>query len=388
MRLALALIVFLLAANAFAQSGETRKISPGAARYFAEARAAESRADWAEAARNYSKAVELASDWAEALVNLGVVYNRLGKTDDAIRAFTRAAELDPKLPGAWLNLAITYFRAQSFREAEQALRRSLALQPTNDQAAHLLALALFAQERFDETTALAEKLLATGPNDSGILEVAGRAYLKLKRYDPAVQVFERRAQLQPTSAEVYLLLGEARDNAGDSERAIEEFRRAIALSESSPIPEAHYGLGYILWKQRRYNEAEAELRKELERDAGHARSIYYLGNIALARGDWRNARLLLERAAQMMPQDFLARYDLAKALLLAGEAARAIEQLQAAIALNAKHSGAHYQLALALRRLNREEEAQREFAIARQLNELEREDLERKVQGEERKKKP
>jgi tetratricopeptide (TPR) repeat protein len=143
-----------------------------------------------------------------------------------------------------------------------------------------------------------------------------------------------------------------------------------------------------LWKLRRYDEADAEFRKELERDASHPRSIYYLGNIALARGDWRNAKLLLERAAQMMPQDFLAHYDLGKALLLAGEAARAVEQLQAAVALNARHSGSHYQFALALRRLNREEEAQREFATARQLNELEREDIERKVQGEERKKNP
>src|SRR5438128_2115930 len=109
MRLALALILLLPIANAFAQSDEAQKISPEAARYFAEARAAESRADWPVAARNYSKSIELAPDWAEALVNLGVVYNRLGKTDDAIKAFTRATELDPKLPGAHLNLAITYF---------------------------------------------------------------------------------------------------------------------------------------------------------------------------------------------------------------------------------------------------------------------------------------
>ena len=43
---------------------------------------------------------------------------------------------------------------------------------------------------------------------------------------------------------------------------------------------------------------------------------------------------------------------------------------------------------LAYRHLKREDEAQREFTLARELNKAEREDLEQKVQGEERKKKP
>jgi len=67
---------------------------------------------------------------------------------------------------------------------------------------------------------------------------------------------------------------------------------------------------------------------------------------------------------------------------------RAVDELQTAIALNSKNSGVHYQLALAYRRLKREDEAQREFTLARELNKAEREDLEQKVQGEERKKKP
>jgi tetratricopeptide (TPR) repeat protein len=186
-----------------------------------------------------------------------------------------------------------------------------------------------------------------------------------------------------------MLLGEARDNAGDSEGAIREFNRAIAAAtDSSPLPDLHFALGYVLWKLRRYDNAEASFRRELERDRNHARSIYYLGNIALSRGDWKSALPLLERAAREMPQDFQAHYDFGKALLQGRQVARAIDELRAAIALNAKNSGAHYQLALAYRQLKREDEAQRELTLARELNKAEREDLEQKVQGEERRKKP
>ena len=82
-----------------------------------------------------------------------------------------------------------------------------------------------------------------------------------------------------------------------------------------------------------------------------------------------------------MSKDFPAHYDFGKALLQTGQIARAVDELRAAIALNSKNSGAHYQLALAYRQLKREDEAQRELTLARELNKAEREDLEQKVQG-------
>jgi Flp pilus assembly protein TadD len=382
------LAVLIGALSSPAPAASTQNPVPAeAGEHFSKARAAEARADWAEAEQEYRKAIELAPTWAEAIVNLGVVYNRQGKTEEAVRAFTRAADLNPQLFGAHLNLAITYFRAKRFSEAEASLRRALGIEPENKQAAQLLAFTRFAQDRYTEVTALTEKLLVATPEDAALLEIAGRAYLKLRQYQEAVRVLEKRARLQPVSAEVYLLLGQARDHLHDAEGAIKEIRRAIVASTQAPLPDAHFALGYVLWKLRRYDEAETEFRKELERDAGHIPAIYYLGNIALARGDWAQALPRLERAAAAMPDDFAVQYDLGKALLESGRVERAVERLQAAIRINPKNAGAHYQLALALRRLNREDEAQREFAVARELNDAERKNLEQKVQGEEQKKK-
>ena len=364
------------------------KIPPGAARHFEDARTAEAREDWQQAESEYRKALELAPDWAEAIVNLGIVLNRQGRADDAVVAFTRAAEINPQLLGAQLNLAITYFRSKHFREAEVPLRRALMIDPANNQARGLLLLSLFALDRYPEVIDLGEKLLEAAPTDAATLELMGRAFMKLRRYEKAVRVLEIRAKLQPQSAEIYMLLGEARDNAGDSEGAIREFNKAIATRNPPGLPELHYALGYVFWKLRRYDEADREFRRELERDPNHPRSVYYLGNIALTKGDWKSALAFLGRAAGALPQDFPSRYDFGKALLQSGQIARAVDELVAAIELNSKNSAAHYQLGLAYRRLKRETEAQREFALARELNKAEREDLEQKVQGEERKKKP
>ena len=393
-----ALLICLLPSSlAMAQSRKSETRVPGtsiqnqipaeAARHFDVAKTAEARADWQAAEREYHEVLKLAPDWAEAIVNLGIVKNRQGKTDEAIAAFIRAGRINPQLLGAQLNLAITYFRAKRFRETEEPLRRALAIDPANNQAAGLLLLSLFALDRYSEVIDLGEAMLRASPSDASVLELVGRAWLKLRRYDKAVPVLENRAKVGPATAEIYLLLGEARDNVGDSEGAIREFNRAISANDSLTLPELHYALGYVFWKLRRFDEAEAAFRRELERDQNHARSIYYLGNIAFSRADWKSALPLLERAARAMPQDFSARYDFGKALLQAGQVSRAVDELLAAIGLNSKSSGAHYQLALAYRHLKREDEAQREFTVARELNKAEREDLEQKVQGEERKKK-
>src|SRR5262249_37238967 len=125
-------------------------ISSEAASHFQLAKSAEVRADWRTAESEYREALRLAPDWAEAMVNLGIVYNRQGKNDDALAAFTRAAEINPQLVGAQLNIAITHFRTKHFREAEGPLRRALAIEPENRQALELLVLTLFALEQYNE----------------------------------------------------------------------------------------------------------------------------------------------------------------------------------------------------------------------------------------------
>src|SRR5215471_11242742 len=362
--------------------------SPDATKHFQLAKSAEARADWKVAEDEYREALKLAPDWAEAMVNLGIIYNRQGKTDVALATFNRAAEINPQLPGAQLNIAITYFRTNRFREAEIPLRRAVAIEPDNTQALELLVLTLFALEQYQGVAEFGEQLLKRNASDAATLEVTGRAYLKLRRYAEAVRALEACSKLNPKNPEILMLLGEARDNAGDSEGAVSDFKRAIITAGSAPPADLHFALGYVLWKLRQYDEAESAFRRELARDPNHPRSTYYLGNIALTRGDWKSALPFLDKAAAAMPQSFDAHYDFGKALLRDGQTAQATTELQKAIMIDAKNSGAHYQLALAYRQLKREGDAQREFSLARELNKAERDELEKKVQGEELKKKP
>ena len=190
--LALALSLLLLPSQASAKANKPRprissqpqkSIPDEARRLAAEAREAEARGDWQSAEQRYQKALELAPYWAEVFVNLGVVYNRLGRIEDAIRSFTAAAKLDKNLVAAPLNLGITQFRASRHQEALPPLRRVIQLEPQNSQARQLIALSLIALERFREAAIELERLRAVNKSDPALLLALGQAYMRLKQYD-------------------------------------------------------------------------------------------------------------------------------------------------------------------------------------------------------------
>src|SRR5574341_658695 len=109
----------------------------------------------------------------------------------------------------------------------------------------------------------------------------------------------------PNSGAVHMLVAQALDGLGHQNEAIAELRAAAAASPSEP--NVHFGLGYLLWKQRRDEEAEREFRLELEHDPSHAQAYAWLGDIALRRNDTKSAVALLEKALALSPEIRIAR---------------------------------------------------------------------------------
>src|SRR5919108_6441192 len=108
----LVVAILLCAVTASAQA-----ISPECAPAQEQLKAAEvagSRNDWQTASNHYREAVQVAPSCLEALVNLGVVYNRLNQSEEAVKTLKQALAANPQLFPAHLNLGITYFRTTRY----------------------------------------------------------------------------------------------------------------------------------------------------------------------------------------------------------------------------------------------------------------------------------
>src|SRR5262245_9697827 len=78
-----------------------------------------------------------------------------------------------------------------------------------------------------------------------------------------------------------------------TQEAIPLLRKAVSIAPSDV--QAHYFLGYALWKQSEQEVAEAEFKKALELDPNHVLSMYFLARIAQTKEQWTRSARFYER---------------------------------------------------------------------------------------------
>jgi tetratricopeptide (TPR) repeat protein len=146
-------------------------------------RAAFERAQQALAAKDYPAAergfkgfLKLDPQSAAAYSNLGVVYMRTGRPDEAIRALKMAKKLDPHMVGIDLNLGLLYYRRQDFRNAVPYFVRVVAAQPDSLQGHYLLGMSHFVLSQYGPAVAALEPIREQEKDDLDFLYMLGIAY--------------------------------------------------------------------------------------------------------------------------------------------------------------------------------------------------------------------
>jgi len=227
---------------------------------------------------------------------------------------------------AVLQHAIALHQAGELDEAIRAYREYLAAEPDSLQARSNLGAALARASRYDEAIAEYTLGLRKSPDNPALLLNLGLAYYKTGRHAEAAARFERAVSLSPQFKEQVTLL--------------------LAVCYNS--------LG-------RYKEAVA-LLAPLEKDKAGDPGFDYLYGTALI-GDGREA------AGTAVIDRILSRGDSAEAHLLRGtlelsahDRDRARADLEKAVALNPRLSGAHARLGELLLALGDSERARAAFA--------------------------
>ncbi len=230
---------------------------------------------------------------AETVNALGIGYGRLGQTADAIEQYRKAVELRSMVGN----------------------RRGVATSLRN--LGNVLALT----GRFDKAAAH--------------LEQARTLYTALGD----------REGLAAVDNEIGLLSEER----GDYPSALEAYQRALrgwqAAGDAHGSAQAFNNIGFAHYQLGAYNDAQvywqqaAEAYAALGSETGSVRTAQNLGLLAMARGDWQQARQRLEDSLaqaerQQMPEEAaVSRRNLADLELMQGNVAAALAQLEPAEAL-------------------------------------------------------
>jgi len=222
----------------------------------------------------------------------------------------------------------------------------------------------------------ASALLETGDSESALKTLdelraadknsAEASYWRARCYEKlATAAYLRLYQADSDSYRLHELMGDLEAARGDDGKAIEEYRTAIAAKPS--VPNLHYSLGHLLWKDLKVPEARVELEAELNLNPRHPGALTDLGDTYLLEHQPDKALPYLERALAGDSENPDLHRDLGTAYSALGNYQKAEEQYK--IAVSADHDGSvHYKLARVYQALGEKENAAREFALSTALN--------------------
>jgi tetratricopeptide (TPR) repeat protein len=365
------LVVFLgvcVSERAFAGVSAAQDVTRAKA-VFARAVELEARARYADALPLLWEAAQLAPEDAEIQNRLGEALERIGALDAAADAYRRAVARDPASRKATNNLILVLAKAGKTTEALTLARAAVDSAPGDADRLFTLGLAQ-AEYDLDAAAETFRRVLTLAPRHS---LARYNLALTLKRADrPAEAATELRRliEIEPRP-EAYYNLGVIYWQQGDLPRAVDSLRAAIDAKPD--YADAHYTLGTVLKAKGDLDAAAASLRRAIALTPASSGAHYVLAQVLRMKGDEPGARAQLAESERLR-QDFEHEHEASVLTFLgiqkleAGAAADAVDYFKQATTIFEPYAPAHYQMGLALQRLNKRDEARAAFARARELN--------------------
>jgi tetratricopeptide (TPR) repeat protein len=356
-RLALALVLATASALCSSQTAQTADSLAGSAV------ALEQQGKTAEAEAAWKAVLEAHPSSPDAYAHLGFLEARQQHYAEAVSFYRKAIALNPSMPGLEMNLGLSLFKEGQLKEAIQVFDPLLKSQPASSPDAQrlttLIGLAHYGLGEFAEAVPYLKEATAYDPRSLPFRLALAHSCLGARQYPCVMDVYREILTLNAESAEADMLAGEALDEMRDHAQAIQQFRAAVKADPSAP--NAHFGLGYLLWTQMQYEEAAGNFQAELAIDPNHAQSMAYLADCDIRTSHPELALPLLEKAIRIDASSELAHLDLGILDSDAGRQNDALSELQEAVKLAPNDVNAHFRLARLLKAMGRKDEAKAEF---------------------------
>ncbi len=333
-------------------------------------------------------------------ISQGRLQLELGHYEKATELLARAQKRDRSNRTVSVSLLAAYIHAEKLDQAQQQLLEMLR-EPALAQLAAEIAPRLLAKTRDAQMPGKLWKVARDNRVASPELAIAlAEACEKLDKPRQALSLLQEAMEMHPGRADLAQRLGETYARMGEHLKALERFativrqnpqadrsvRRAIASVagenpdpklfeavtakaadlEAGPRSGLYYVAGRLAQEMEKPDEAAQLFKKAIEADSRLPAAYEAIVELYTRQGKFDEAEKLLEEVADKS-QGHLARYLSGKLRLRRGDAAGALERLEAAHEANAQHVETKVLLAQAYLRTGREYEASQMFLSAANL---------------------
>ena len=280
---------------------------------------------------------------AQAMVALAELAERQGTGQaDALKLRNAAVKAAPGDPDARLALINHHFVRHDHDSALAAAQSAVASMPDNldllemlgrcqigkDQSSqalatfgkiinltpksahgHALSAAVFLRDGDEESARRSiDRALQLAPGDTESLSLAISLAMRKRQPERALEIARKAQQLQPADALGWTLEGEIELNRGNLAQAVAAYRKAIDKNNAGTAPRKLYA---TLVRADKMADAAAFASQWLKSHPKDADFIYFMGDVAQARGDLAEAGKRFEETLVLAPEHLLALNNLA-----------------------------------------------------------------------------
>jgi Tfp pilus assembly protein PilF len=337
----------------------------------------------AQAIREFQAAVAIDPTNVDAQANLGVLLYFQGKAAESIPHFRAALagnkeEPQPGLAKIQGLLGMAEIRTMDFADAQKDMEAAfsalaLASSPPSTQDPRFqlqLGLELIGLDTgsgdLEKAAAVLAQLRKAAPDNAEVLYASYRTYSDL-----AGESMLALSLAAPDSAQMHQLLAHEDIRQGNTNGAIAQYRKAIAID--SHLPGIHFELAEILrtsTDEAIKQQAEQEYHTALQQDPQNEKSILRLADIDARKGHTEQSYQEYRKAVELQPSDADAKLGLARTLIEMDQADKALPLLEDAVTLEPTNAAAHYRLATLYRRLGRTDDAKREVELYQKFKDM------------------
>jgi predicted Zn-dependent protease len=271
-------------------------------------------------------------------------------------------------PENWVaheQLAKDAFDAGDLALAEAHLIRSLASKPSRLAGTKFLATVQVKLGKLDDAERTIGPVLEHVPDDEEALRIAGMIAERRGDRERALELYRKSLALAPDRVATLQALGEVLLGLGRTAEAEEVARRIVERTPNDPA--AHVFLGSLVGGRGDAAEAERLFREAVRLDPDSALALRWLGTALAKRGETKEGETHLRRALEIDASDAETWSTLATVVAQRGDAAGAVPLALRAVELLPGHPAPRLQAATLLLETGRREEARQLAESARRL---------------------
>ena len=251
----------------------------------------------------FRKAIELSPDYAEAHSNLGSLFTRLDRVEEAEAEWIRAAELNPDDAATHLGLGIISLNREKYDDARREFEIAI---------------------RLDDACA-------------GAYEGLGVIHYINDESDEARRMFEAAVSHDNRLADAWFRLGTIYLAAGDTELGQDALSRVVSLKYD---PEALLLLGRIHFDKEEYEDALKAFDIVYRNDSEDPRATFMLARVLATRErTMPRAVEFMERTVTLMPDNVEAWIELGNVRLKLKDRTGAVSAFEKALMLDPDAAG-------------------------------------------------